>query len=181
MDTVFPSDRCAGLAASKRRVSSSVWPRHGRGTRHIQGRLQGSGVLVELRADVGDRVAKGAVLARLDDREQQRASAEPRRPPSRPKQICNGRWRMSKRRRQTMPTPKPSMSAGKSWFKVTPPRSKTAETAKTVARRRTCGCESWPRAMSRWRVPPSATPRRNCSRKARHWISTRSRRPTMPW
>ena len=29
-----------------------------------------AGVLVELRADVGDRVAKGAVLARLDDREQ---------------------------------------------------------------------------------------------------------------
>ena len=30
-----------------------------------------SGVLVDLRADVGDRVAKGAVLARLDDRQQQ--------------------------------------------------------------------------------------------------------------
>lgn len=29
-----------------------------------------SGVLVELRADVGNRVAKGAILARLDDREQ---------------------------------------------------------------------------------------------------------------
>ncbi len=29
-----------------------------------------SGVLVELRADVGDRVMKGAILARLDDREQ---------------------------------------------------------------------------------------------------------------
>jgi HlyD family secretion protein len=29
-----------------------------------------SGVLVELRADVGDRVSKGAILARLDDREQ---------------------------------------------------------------------------------------------------------------
>lgn len=29
-----------------------------------------SGVLLELRADVGDRVAKGSVLARLDDREQ---------------------------------------------------------------------------------------------------------------
>ena len=29
-----------------------------------------SGVLVDLKADVGDRVAKGAVLARLDDREQ---------------------------------------------------------------------------------------------------------------
>lgn len=29
-----------------------------------------SGILVDLRADVGDRVAKGAVLARLDDREQ---------------------------------------------------------------------------------------------------------------
>ena len=35
-----------------------------------------SGVLVELRADVGDRVPKGAVLARLDDREQ----SSPRRP-----------------------------------------------------------------------------------------------------
>ncbi|MCC2609718.1 MULTISPECIES: efflux RND transporter periplasmic adaptor subunit [Rhizobium/Agrobacterium group] len=29
-----------------------------------------SGVVIDLRADVGDRVAKGAVLARLDDREQ---------------------------------------------------------------------------------------------------------------
>ena len=29
-----------------------------------------SGVMVDLRADVGDRVAKGTVLARLDDREQ---------------------------------------------------------------------------------------------------------------
>lgn len=29
-----------------------------------------SGVVVDLRADVGDRVAKGAILARLDDREQ---------------------------------------------------------------------------------------------------------------
>jgi HlyD family secretion protein len=29
-----------------------------------------AGILVDLRADVGDRVAKGAVLARLDDREQ---------------------------------------------------------------------------------------------------------------
>lgn len=32
--------------------------------------FKASGVLVELRDDVGDRVAKGAVLARLDDREQ---------------------------------------------------------------------------------------------------------------
>ncbi len=32
--------------------------------------FKASGVLVELRADVGDRVPKGAVLARLDDREQ---------------------------------------------------------------------------------------------------------------
>ena len=34
-----------------------------------------SGVLVELHADVGDRVAKGAVLARLDDREQSSAAS----------------------------------------------------------------------------------------------------------
>jgi HlyD family secretion protein len=34
-----------------------------------------SGVLVDLRADVGERVAKGAVLARLDDREQRARAA----------------------------------------------------------------------------------------------------------
>ena len=34
-----------------------------------------SGVLVDLRADVGDRVAKGAILARLDDREQSARAA----------------------------------------------------------------------------------------------------------
>jgi HlyD family secretion protein len=33
--------------------------------------FKASGVLVDLRADVGNRVAKGTVLARLDDREQQ--------------------------------------------------------------------------------------------------------------
>ena len=37
-----------------------------------------SGVLVELGADVGDRVAKGAVLARLDDREQRAQVARAR-------------------------------------------------------------------------------------------------------
>jgi HlyD family secretion protein len=34
-----------------------------------------SGVLVDLRADVGDRVAKGAVIAQLDDREQRARTA----------------------------------------------------------------------------------------------------------
>ncbi len=37
-----------------------------------------AGVLVDLRADVGERVAKGAVLARLDDREQQARVARAR-------------------------------------------------------------------------------------------------------
>ena len=37
-----------------------------------------SGVLVELKADVGDRVAKGSVLARLDDREQRAQLARAR-------------------------------------------------------------------------------------------------------
>ena len=36
--------------------------------------FKASGVLVDLRADVGNRVAKGTVLARLDDREQQARS-----------------------------------------------------------------------------------------------------------
>lgn len=46
-----------GLGTVEARVSSKVG-------------FKVAGVLVDLRADVGDRVAKGAVLARLDDREQ---------------------------------------------------------------------------------------------------------------
>jgi HlyD family secretion protein len=46
-----------GLGTVEARVTSKVG-------------FKASGVLVELRADVGDRVPKGAVLARLDDREQ---------------------------------------------------------------------------------------------------------------
>jgi HlyD family secretion protein len=46
-----------GLGTVEARVTSKVG-------------LKVSGVLVDLRADVGDRVPKGAVLARLDDREQ---------------------------------------------------------------------------------------------------------------
>ena len=46
-----------GLGTVEARVTSKVG-------------LKVSGVLVDLSADVGDRVAKGAVLARLDEREQ---------------------------------------------------------------------------------------------------------------
>jgi HlyD family secretion protein len=46
-----------GLGTVEARVTSKVG-------------FKASGVLIELRADVGDRVLKGAVLARLDDREQ---------------------------------------------------------------------------------------------------------------
>ena len=46
-----------GLGTVEARVTSKVG-------------FKASGVLVELRADVGERVPKGAVLARLDDREQ---------------------------------------------------------------------------------------------------------------
>lgn len=46
-----------GLGTVEARVTSKVG-------------FKASGVLVDLRADVGDRVPKGAVLARLDDREQ---------------------------------------------------------------------------------------------------------------
>ncbi len=59
------------VAQSERNVSVQVF---GLGT--VEARVTSkigfkvSGVLVDLRADVGDRVAKGAVLARLDDREQ---------------------------------------------------------------------------------------------------------------
>src|SRR3989304_9020738 len=40
-----------------------------------------SGVVVELRADVGNRVPKGAVLARLDDREQTARAARAKAAP----------------------------------------------------------------------------------------------------
>ena len=59
------------VARSERDVAVQVF---GLGT--VEARVQSkigfkvSGVLVDLEADVGDRVAKGAVLARLDDREQ---------------------------------------------------------------------------------------------------------------
>jgi multidrug efflux pump subunit AcrA (membrane-fusion protein) len=46
-----------GLGTTEARVTSKIG-------------FKVSGVLVDLRADVGDRVAKGTVLARLDDREQ---------------------------------------------------------------------------------------------------------------
>lgn len=46
-----------GLGTVEARVTSKVG-------------FKASGVLIELRADVGDRVSKGALLARLDDREQ---------------------------------------------------------------------------------------------------------------
>jgi HlyD family secretion protein len=58
-------------AAPERDVAVQVF---GLGT--VEARVQSrigfklSGVLVDLRADIGERVAKGAVLARLDDREQ---------------------------------------------------------------------------------------------------------------
>lgn len=54
-----------GLGTVEARVSSQVG-------------FKTSGVLIDLRADVGDRVAKGAVLARLDDREQQAQVARAR-------------------------------------------------------------------------------------------------------
>ena len=75
-----------------------------------------AGVLVDLRADVGERVAKGAVLARLDDREQQarvaRAQAAVEQTAS---QSAKGQRRRWKRPRRTSPMPRTSMSAGKSW------------------------------------------------------------------
>jgi HlyD family secretion protein len=60
------------VAQTERDVSVQVF---GLGT--VEARItskigfKASGVLVDLRADVGNRVAKGTVLARLDDREQQ--------------------------------------------------------------------------------------------------------------
>jgi HlyD family secretion protein len=54
-----------GLGTVEARISSQIG-------------FKTSGVLVDLRADVGDRVAKGAVLARLDDREQQAQVARAR-------------------------------------------------------------------------------------------------------
>ena len=47
-------------------------------------------MLVDLRADVGDRVAKGAVLARLDDREQSAQVARAKAAAQQARPICKG-------------------------------------------------------------------------------------------
>ena len=54
-----------GLGTVEARISSQIG-------------FKTSGVLVDLRADVGDRVVKGTILARLDDREQQAQVARAR-------------------------------------------------------------------------------------------------------
>ena len=136
-----------------------------------------AGVLVDLRADVGDRVAKGAVLARLDDREQQRAG-RPRQGGGRTgrKPTCKKPRPASRRPRRTTPMPRASMNAGKSWLQSNTASVETAQTAKAAQR---CGagrsrpgqqrCRWWPR-------PPSTTPRRKQQlQTVDAWIFTRCR------
>ena len=91
-----------------------------------------SGVLVDLRADVGDRVAKGAVLARLDDREQSARVARAKAASEQAEANLQRATASVKRRRRTMPMPRPSTSVGKNWFKADTTSVETAETAKTA-------------------------------------------------
>ena len=109
-----------GLGTVEARVSSQVG-------------FKVSGVLVDLRADVGDRVAKGTVLARLDDREQ---SAQVRQSEgvrgTGISQSEKSRRQASKRPRLTMPTLIASVSAVKNWFESANASIETAETAKAV-------------------------------------------------
>ena len=93
-----------------------------------------SGVLVELGADVGDRVAKGAVLAVSTTASNARRSPGPRRPSSRPRPIFNGPKQASKRRKPTTTMPRASAGASKDLFRPTPPRSRRQ---KRQRRRRT--------------------------------------------
>lgn len=66
-----PAPRRVQVATAERDVPLQVF---GLGT--VEARIaskvgfKASGFVVDLRADVGDHVAKGAILARLDDREQ---------------------------------------------------------------------------------------------------------------
>ena len=62
-----------------------------------------AGVLVDLRADVGDRVPKGDVLARLDDREQAAQVARAKAAVAQTRPIFNGQGRASTRPRRTLP------------------------------------------------------------------------------
>ena len=140
-----------------------------------------SGVLVELRADVGDRVVKGAVLARLDDREQRGAGRPgPKPPPSRPKRTP-GATASAQKAQANFANAKAIQPASAKAGAKQQRLGRNGRDGKDGARRRTCRREFGRDAISRWRGPPSATPRHNCSRKARHSIFTRWRRPTTPW
>ena len=101
-----------GLGTVEARVTSKVG-------------FKASGVLVDLRADVGDRVPKGAVLARLDDREQTarvgRAKAATEQADANLQRAIAKR---SKGSSEPTPMPRPLMSASKSWFKAKAPQSR---------------------------------------------------------
>ena len=78
-----------------------------------------SGILVDLEADVGDRVAKGAVLARLDSREQQAQVARAKAAIEQGEANLKGQRQVWKSPKRTMPMPRASTNADKHWFKAT--------------------------------------------------------------
>ena len=94
------------------------------------------GVLVDLRADVGDRVAKGAVLARLDDSEQRAQVASAKAAVEQAEANLQRPRRASKRRRPITPTPRASTSAGRSWSSPTAHRWKRPKPRRLRKKRR---------------------------------------------
>ena len=76
-----------------------------------------SGVLVELRADVGDRVAKGALLARLDDREQTARTGRAQAATEQAEANLQKAMASVEKAKANHANAKTSMSAGKNWFK----------------------------------------------------------------
>ena len=83
-----------------------------------------SGVLVELRADIGDRVAKGSVLGRLDDREQRAQVARAKAAIAQTEANLQRARASVEKAQANNAMPRASADASKDSFKPTPPPSR---------------------------------------------------------
>ena len=141
-----------------------------------------SGVLVDLRADVGDHVAKDAILARLDDREQRaRRPAPGRRSEQAASQSGEGECQRAKAKANYANAKSGSMSVDKRWWRAITPPSRQPKPSQAVKDAAFGGCES---------VESDVIGGAGCHRRrqgaatagnAPLWIFTPSRRRMTPW
>ena len=132
-----------------------------------------SGVLVDLRADVGERVAKGSVLGRLDDREQSARVARTRAAIAQAEANLQRATASVEKARANYANAKSiserrqKLVAEQHRLRLRPPKRRRP------SRMRRSAISTWPPARSRWRAPPSTTRRPKGCRNRRRWTFTR--------